>query len=641
MDQPVFEKKQLDKVPQALKDLRAWSVTGLSGWDGKRFKDKYIYIATSGGRRASCDKPNDWREWEEALAHCGATELPTLARCENLILIDLDECFADGKLQSWAQEIVKRLPTYTEISSSGRGLHLFLYADGFERRNHKFPAALYSDGATGDIEIFCKHHFVTVTGNHLQGTPDDVATLPRALELIAALEEKKQPKPSATPVPAEKHELSETEQHSLIGKALQNPKIADLWNSGGTDGSSEGDLALANHLCRYCGGDPDLIESLMRQSQRLRSKWDTKRGDQTWIQSTIGKAISGWDGTTCFDAQALGSRKKFVSGDEVLTTAADTEWLWQDYIPNDYLSMIVGPFEEGKSFLAVAVALAVTGQVPNLPNGAPYEGETGSVLFVDYESGEAMTCSRLTNAGFAAAPMLFLSEPPPLTKRNRTSGFAIVDDVVEAISTIPDLQWVVIDSLSGGSMDGDEKISKIAAPLQALARACQQTGLPITVIHHVNKTAFKEDGSTQVSKASVRGSSAIMQFARSVIAIDRPIEDCDIRRVQVLKSNLLAMKPAEFGFHIADGRIVACDPPMTKEHKTKVEQCEQWLLTVLANGPVKSSDLNQQAQEYGFSAKVLRLAGKRLGLISRAARIDDRISHWTTELPFDQANRAD
>ena len=65
----------------------------------------------------------------------------------------------DGKLLSWAEGILKRVSSYTERYPSGTGLRVIVkatFAGGIKR---------------GSVEIYGTKRFLTVTGDHLEGTP--------------------------------------------------------------------------------------------------------------------------------------------------------------------------------------------------------------------------------------------------------------------------------------------------------------------------------------------------------------------------------------------------------------------------------------------------------------------------------------
>src|SRR5258708_24851770 len=84
---------------------------------------------------------------------------------DGFTLADLDGCrdVETGELAAWARAFVARFDTYTEVSPSGTGLRLVLKG--------KKPG-IKCDFAGG--EVYDARHFVTITGNHLPGTPTTV-----------------------------------------------------------------------------------------------------------------------------------------------------------------------------------------------------------------------------------------------------------------------------------------------------------------------------------------------------------------------------------------------------------------------------------------------------------------------------------
>lgn len=641
-DAPTFG-KTLESIPQELKDLRVWTVTRLQGWNGERFDDKRAFIPGTDDY-ASCDSPKDWREWEEALADCDEHTLPCLARTENLLILDLDDCFEGDELKPWAQEIVEGLPTYTEISSSGKGLHLFLRTEGFEQRNRKFPADLYKAGATGEIEFFGGNHFVTMTGNRFADTPATVATLPRALKLLEALDGKK--RKQKTPTEEGKAEPSgavAVATEALIDWILQNRKIAALWNSGGNDGGSEGDLSLANHLCRYCGDKPGMIEALMRKSQRLRAKWDSQRPGGTWIQETIQKAIDSWDGTMVpppAPSQPTGGRKPyaFTTVGNVARSLGEQEWLWEDWLPVGHLSELIGQPSIGKTFLAQEIALVVTGQIRTFPDGSK-PPRTGTVLWCDYEGQVATLNARILEAGCDPDHGLiaiacqqdglaqdlpdFTTKPQIDSKRKTpTRELEIIRLIEDARNSHPDLCLVIVDSLFGATPGLDENSKAIAQPLNDLARLASRLQLAILILHHARKPAERKteeetaEAVHTINLSSIRGHSSIAGVPRSILALDLPV-DSPARRLRLIKHSLVAKRiaPEPLGILLENARVISTDAPATDICKTRTTLCVEWLEELLQDGPMLATEVQERAELRDF-AGVLREAKRRAMIVT-------------------------
>jgi putative DNA primase/helicase len=89
--------------------------------------DKVPYTAST-GRRASTTDPTTWTSFNDALAHLDTFEGVGLVLGRELIGVDLDKCRdpETGYIEPWAQKIIARLDSYTEISPSGTGLKVLL-----------------------------------------------------------------------------------------------------------------------------------------------------------------------------------------------------------------------------------------------------------------------------------------------------------------------------------------------------------------------------------------------------------------------------------------------------------------------------------------------------------------------------------
>lgn len=81
------------------------------------------------GKAASSNKPETWSDVNTAWKAKNQFRLQgigfvfTLAA--GIVGIDLDNCFENGRLLSWADQVVECLDSYAEYSPSGNGLHIF------------------------------------------------------------------------------------------------------------------------------------------------------------------------------------------------------------------------------------------------------------------------------------------------------------------------------------------------------------------------------------------------------------------------------------------------------------------------------------------------------------------------------------
>jgi len=91
-----------------------------------------------------------------------------------IVGIDLDNCIDEaGQIVGWAKKIIEAIHSYTEISPSGRGVHLLVYG--------KIPKAL---GPTpgGQIEMYAKGRYFTVTGQKVLGLSEKITNCQTAID---------------------------------------------------------------------------------------------------------------------------------------------------------------------------------------------------------------------------------------------------------------------------------------------------------------------------------------------------------------------------------------------------------------------------------------------------------------------------
>jgi hypothetical protein len=154
----------------------AWVCWRIVQRQGKFTKPPY----TPAGSPASSTNPTTWSSFDECWRvafvdgrHHGIGRV--LTGDNGLVGIDLDDaCAPDGTLAPWANQIVQDIPTYWERSPSGSGLHAWCQGT--------WPTA---GNKSGRIEVYASGRFFTVTGNHLDGTPDTIEHVDLQAKLAA------------------------------------------------------------------------------------------------------------------------------------------------------------------------------------------------------------------------------------------------------------------------------------------------------------------------------------------------------------------------------------------------------------------------------------------------------------------------
>lgn len=209
--------------------------------------------------------------------------------------IDLDDCItADGKLSEKAKDIISRMQSYTELSPSGKGIHILFRAPNFDFDKSKYYINNQSEG----IEAYVAgttNKFVTITGKRLVGSPHDLqersSQLSEVLETYMRRREWDREEGQGgvfTDLPLSDDEILRlvVEHSPRFGSVLEGD-ISDYDND-----QSRADMALCTKLAFYTR-DPDQIDRIYRHSGigRTDGKWDRVQSGSTYGRLTIEKAL--------------------------------------------------------------------------------------------------------------------------------------------------------------------------------------------------------------------------------------------------------------------------------------------------------------------------------------------------------------
>ncbi len=271
-------------IPAALRDLPQWVAWAWAWREGTATKPggwtkAPVNVATGGYARSN--DPATWGTFADALAYALAHTGTTagigfvFSDGDGFAGIDLDGCIDSdtGVIDPWAMSVIAAMSSYCEVSPSGTGVKLFTRATlpggGIHRpRPNGIPG--------GGCEMYDRGRFFTCTGHHLATTPAAIRDAQAAANaLYARLCNENGPKdtsPSRTPVPVS---LADDALLAKARAATNGATFTALWDGGGEDASAS-DLALCGLLAFWVGGDAARIDTLFRQSGRMRPKWDAR-----------------------------------------------------------------------------------------------------------------------------------------------------------------------------------------------------------------------------------------------------------------------------------------------------------------------------------------------------------------------------
>ena len=165
------QNERVRNIPQELKDLHQWVC----------HKANKTPCDPKTGTAASSTDSRTWGSFNDASNVClngrGFTGVGFVFTVNDpYVGIDLDHCVNAGVIEEWAQRVINTLGSYTEISPSGTGVHIFVKATLPKgARNRK-----------GNVEIYSQGRYFCTTGDHVPETPLTINS--RQEELLKLLE---------------------------------------------------------------------------------------------------------------------------------------------------------------------------------------------------------------------------------------------------------------------------------------------------------------------------------------------------------------------------------------------------------------------------------------------------------------------
>lgn len=319
-EKPSIMKVNPSGIPESLKAWAQWVDWRLVFKDGKW---KKVPVNSKTGRYASATNPSSWGTFDRIWEHYesrkgreidGVGFMFTLA--DPFAGIDLDHCrnAETGEIKPWALEIVQSLNSYTELSPSGSGLHIFV-------RGFLPPGLRKKD----DLEMYDDGRYFTVTGHLLDGASHAIESRQITLRLIHARflgggqggpssprpdssGRQQKARPTTRSWEALVQELSHAEltpPDLEIIRGLKAGRYGELYRllfmgevvgagcvreKGPYRSPSQADQAILNRLARLTNGSRTRMWAIFMETGLVRDK---DRDHPTYLARTIQTAIDG------------------------------------------------------------------------------------------------------------------------------------------------------------------------------------------------------------------------------------------------------------------------------------------------------------------------------------------------------------
>jgi putative DNA primase/helicase len=285
---------------------------------------KTPYNPSTGGL-ASCNDPASWCDFETAKAAVQAGQYDSigiaLGKDLGLVIVDFDKVIEKpgDTWPDWALDIVDEIDSYTEVSASGRGLHILAWGE--------IPSNVNKQSC--HMEIHDSGKMFAISTKFFDEDHTEIYDRSAALVALHGRIEAGKVGPNYRPLIIEKNGLS----------------FEELERGDSPDGdASKGDYQYVAILAEK-GLSDEQIDETFRSSGRMRDKWDRNAGGgKTYAERTIERVRK---------AQATKSTVKLPDGGFVLTGQRVVGDAF-DFVLNPFDGDIDGWFPRGEISLIAA-----------------------------------------------------------------------------------------------------------------------------------------------------------------------------------------------------------------------------------------------------------------------------------------------
>lgn len=260
--------------------------------NGHRTKVPYQPLT---GERARSNDPGSFTDYLAACTAAHSYDGLGIGIFDGVCAIDLDNCIdEEGNYTPIAADVIALMHSYTELSPSGRGVHILFRAESFQYDTKQF----YIMNRASGIEVYvagATNKYVTVTGNPCAAF--DFGDRSKELQMVLdRYMRRADVSPGTTARNAINAGNSDLSTDELLRKAFASRNgdtFHRLWNGDitGYPSPSEAEFALCCKLAFWTGCDPTKMDAMFRQSGLMRDKWDRPQAGSTYGAITINRAI--------------------------------------------------------------------------------------------------------------------------------------------------------------------------------------------------------------------------------------------------------------------------------------------------------------------------------------------------------------
>ena len=383
-------------IPADLRASSSWLVWKLGPLNPKTGRHPKLPCNYATGDVTDKADPSVWISFEEAISKAGKFSGIGLLPMGKVIGFDLDKCRdkETGEINTWAKDWIARLNSYTEISPSGDGLHVWFLGEAPQKGvARKDGAEVYAHGK----------QYLTITGEHLEGTPPSLRTFSKA-ETAEVFERVRQGKSVKTPA-------ASTSMPAL--QKLQRLLDGDISAANTTDYSAAVHSCLTllaiETICDREQMEQRFKDSVLcknwKESDGRKGKWNRLR--ETEIEKACVNAREHLKKRQHKKAEVIDPdswRDGYKSKTQL--TTEEPQFLIDKLIPEGALTFITAGSYNCKTWLAMAAMKAISTSEPLWCFNGPQKPIP--VRYHVPEMGEALVRQRMDALGIDDSEMFLV-----------------------------------------------------------------------------------------------------------------------------------------------------------------------------------------------------------------------------------------
>lgn len=553
--------KTYNNIPAELRKLNQWVCQ----------KNKVPYNVFTDKFAKSTD-PSTWASFDVAANASGYDGIAFAITAGNdLICVDLDTVRdpQTGNIDPIALDIVKKIGSYTEISPSGYGLHIWVYAKvNLTWHRKKLPdngiRRLDTDSKNGgikcdskgielykhpEIEMYDDKRIMTVTGDVLDG----YSTLRSNADAIEAI----QMQFASPPVTRNPTVPAAAIEQDCIKHGLQYPRFRALWDGQRPhQDESRDDLALMNYLAFYANRDACAMIEAFKASPHYQTKdlaHIKKAQRPDYLLRTAQKAIDDCSRTAADNmlvSPTAPAATPHVSKPEqdspcILDIIApltnfeecEAKWLVEDLIPAGQITILASDGGVGKTTLACSLAAAISSGTRCILDPTDVAREPQKVLLLNAEDSIRAKLAKKLRLNHATKENI-LAPDTTADKAHLESSMKIGSPEFEQVIRHVRPALCIIDPLQSYIPPHTNMSSRaeMRQCLQHLTALGEDTGCAFVVVCHTNKRKGAS-GRNRISE-----SSDLWDLARSVLMMGFT-DDSNVRYISNEKNNYAEPQP--------------------------------------------------------------------------------------------------